>query len=40
MTYQENHNPSEKAADLVAKNSWGVVPDLIRILINQAMQEE
>ncbi len=40
MTHQEDYNPSEKAADLVAKNGWGAVPDLIRILINQAMQEE
>ncbi|HVP41700.1 MAG TPA: IS256 family transposase [Candidatus Krumholzibacteriaceae bacterium] len=40
MTHQEDYNPSEKVTDLLAKNGWGAIPDLIRILINQAMQEE
>jgi len=40
MTHQEDYNPSEKVTDLLAKNGWGAVPELIRILVNQAMQEE
>jgi transposase-like protein len=40
MTHQEDYTPSEKVTDLLAKNGWGAIPDLIRILINQAMQEE
>jgi putative transposase len=40
MTHQDDYNPSEKVAELLAKNGWGAVPELIRIMINQAMQEE
>lgn len=40
MTHQEDYTPSEKVTDLLAKNGWGAIPDLIRILINQAMLEE
>ncbi len=40
MTRQEDYYPSEKVTDLLAQNGWGAIPDLIRILINQAMQEE
>lgn len=40
MTHQEDYNPSEKVTDLLAKNGWGAIPDLIRVVVNQAMQEE
>ena len=40
MTHQEDYNPSEKVADLLTKNGWGAIPDLIRIMVNQAMTEE
>jgi putative transposase len=40
MTHQEDYNPSEKVTDLLAKNGWGAIPDLIRIMVNQAMAEE
>lgn len=40
MTHQEDYNPSEKALEQLAKNGWGAIPELIRILVNQAMQEE
>lgn len=40
MTHQEDYNPSEKVTDLLAKNGWGAIPELIRMLVNQAMQEE
>jgi putative transposase len=40
MTHQEDYNPSEKVTDLLAKNGWGAIPELIRIVVNQAMQEE
>ncbi len=40
MTHQEDYNPSEKVTDLLAKNGWGAIPELIRILVNQAMAEE
>ncbi len=32
MTHQGDYNPSEKVTDLLAKNGWGAIPDLIRIL--------
>lgn len=40
MTHQEDYNPSEKVLEQLAKNGWGAIPELIRILVNQAMQEE
>jgi putative transposase len=40
MTHQEDYNSSEKVTDLLAKNGWGAIPDLVRILVNQAMAEE
>ena len=40
MTHQEDYNPSEKVTDLLAKNGWGAIPELIRMLVNQSMQEE
>jgi len=40
MTHQEDYNPSEEVTELLAKNGWGAIPELIRILVNQAMQEE
>jgi len=40
MTHQENYNPSEKAVEQLAKDGWGAIPELIRILVNQAMAEE
>jgi transposase-like protein len=40
MTHQENYNPSEKVVEQLAKNGWEAIPELIRILVNQAMQEE
>jgi transposase-like protein len=40
MTHQENYNPSEKAVDQLVKNGWGAIPELIRVFVNQAMQEE
>ena len=40
MTHQEDYKPSEKVTDLLAKNGWGAIPDLIRIMVNQAMTEE
>lgn len=40
MTHQDDYNPSEKATELLAKNGWGALPELIRIMVNQAMQEE
>ena len=40
MTHQEDYNPSEKALEQLAKDGWGAIPELIRILVNQAMQEE
>lgn len=40
MTHQEDYNPSEKAVDQLVKNGWGAIPELIRIVVNQAMQEE
>jgi len=40
MTHREDYNPSEKAVEKVAKDGWGAVPELIRIIVNQAMAEE
>ncbi len=40
MTHQEDYNPSEKVLEQLAKNGWGAIPELIRILVNQAMQDE
>jgi transposase-like protein len=40
MTHQDDYNPSEKVIEQLAKNGWGAIPELIRILVNQAMQEE
>jgi putative transposase len=40
MTHQDDYNSSEKVTDLLAKNGWGAIPELIRIFVNQAMQEE
>jgi len=40
MTHQEDYNPSEKVVEQLAKNGWEAIPELIRILVNQAMQEE
>jgi len=40
MTHQEDYNPTEKVLEQLAKNGWGAIPELIRILVNQAMQEE
>jgi transposase-like protein len=40
MTHQTDYNPSESVNDLLAKQGWGALPELIRILVNQAMQEE
>lgn len=40
MTHQEDYNPSEKVIEQLAKDGWGAIPELIRILVNQAMQEE
>ena len=40
MTHQENYNPTEKVVEQLAKNGWEAIPELIRILVNQAMQEE
>jgi len=40
MTHQTDYNPSENVMDLLAQQGWGAIPELIRILVNQAMQEE
>lgn len=40
MTHQENYNSFEQVNDLLAQNGWGAIPELIRILVNQAMAEE
>jgi putative transposase len=40
MTHQDDYNPSEKAIEQLTKSGWGAIPELIRILVNQAMQEE
>ena len=40
MTHQENYNSSEKVIEQLAKDGWGAIPELIRILVNQAMQKE
>jgi transposase-like protein len=40
MTHQADYNPSENVVEQLAKNGWGAIPELIRILVNQAMQEE
>ncbi len=39
MTHQDDYNPPEKVTDLLAKNGWGAIPELVRILVNQAMAE-
>ena len=40
MTHQTNYNSSENVMELLAKQGWGAIPELIRVMINQAMQEE
>jgi hypothetical protein len=40
MTHQTDYNPSEKVTDLLTKDGWSAIPDLIRIIVNQAMAEE
>jgi len=40
MTHQEDYNPTEKVLEQLTKDGWGAIPELIRILVNQAMQEE
>jgi len=40
MTHQADYNPAEEVLEQLAKNGWGAIPELIRILVNQAMQEE
>src|SRR5512135_1919998 len=40
MTHQEDYNPSGKAVEQLAKDGWGAIPELIRILVNQVMQAE
>ena len=40
MTHQTDHNPSEKLTDLLTKGGWSAIPDMIRIVVNQAMVEE
>ncbi len=40
MTHQEDYNPSGKAVEQLAKDGWGAIPELIRILVNQAIKAE
>jgi putative transposase len=40
MTHQNNYNLSGKLIEELTKNGLGAVPELIRVLINNAMQEE
>jgi putative transposase len=40
MTHQDNYNPSEKVVEQLVKDGWGAIPELIRVFVNQAMQEE
>jgi len=40
MTHQNNYNLSGKLTEELTKNGLGAVPELIRVLINNAMQEE
>jgi len=40
MTHQADYNPAEEVLEQLAQNGWGAIPELIRILVNQAMQEE
>jgi putative transposase len=40
MTHQADYNPSEKVLEQLAQHGWGAIPEMIRILVNQAMQEE
>ena len=40
MTHQDDYNLSPKTAAELAKNGWEAIPEMIRILVNQAMQEE
>ena len=40
MTHQSDYNLSGELTEELAKNGWGAIPELIRVLINNAMQEE
>jgi putative transposase len=40
MTHQNDYTLSHKAAEELVKNGWEAIPEMIRILVNQAMQEE
>lgn len=40
MTHQGDYNSFEQVTDLLAQNGWGALPELIRVLVNQAMAEE
>jgi len=40
MTHQNDYNLSEKLTEELTKNGLGAVPELVRVLINNAMQEE
>jgi len=40
MTHQDDYNLSHKAVEELAKNGWEAIPEMIRILVNYAMQEE
>jgi len=40
MTHQNDYNLSSKAAEELVKNGWEAIPEMIRILVNYAMQEE
>ena len=40
MTHQTDYTSSENVMELLSKQGWGAIPELIRILVNQAMQEE
>lgn len=40
MIHQNNYNLSAKLSEELGKNGWGAIPELIRVLINNVMQEE
>jgi|GEM_PF-2948208 len=40
MTHQTHFTSLEEFTDVLSQQGWGAIPELLRILVNQAMVEE
>lgn len=40
MTHQTDYTSLEELTDVLSQQGWGAIPELLRILVNQAMVEE